>query len=125
MIEPQLARPESFPRHVAIIMDGNGRWASERHKPRVWGHQKGVESVRSVVEGAVEMGLEHLTLYAFSEENWGRPEHEVKMIFQPAQLRKLRHNHVNVRRQLEQLRDEYLMRSTDAKPPSKTMEDGE
>ncbi|MBO9516840.1 MAG: di-trans,poly-cis-decaprenylcistransferase [Porphyrobacter sp.] len=64
-------------RHVAIIMDGNGRWAKRRHLPRVLGHQRGVEAVRRVVRGAREMGLEALTLYAFSTENWRRPEEEV------------------------------------------------
>lgn len=64
-------------RHVAIIMDGNGRWAKKRHLPRALGHQRGVEAVRLVVRGAREMGLEALTLYAFSTENWRRPEEEV------------------------------------------------
>lgn len=64
-------------RHVAIIMDGNGRWAKKRHLPRALGHQRGVEAVRRVVRGAREMGLEALTLYAFSTENWRRPEEEV------------------------------------------------
>jgi undecaprenyl diphosphate synthase len=65
------------PRHVAIIMDGNGRWAKKRRLPRALGHQRGVEAVRKVVRGAREMGLEALTLYAFSTENWRRPEDEV------------------------------------------------
>lgn len=65
------------PRHVAIIMDGNGRWAKKRHLPRALGHQRGVEAVRRVVRGARELGLEALTLYAFSTENWRRPEDEV------------------------------------------------
>jgi len=64
-------------RHVAIIMDGNGRWAKQRHLPRAMGHQKGVEAVRRLVRGAREMGLEALTLYAFSTENWRRPEDEI------------------------------------------------
>lgn len=64
-------------RHVAIIMDGNGRWAKKRHLPRALGHQRGVEAVRRVVRGAREMGLQALTLYAFSTENWRRPEEEV------------------------------------------------
>lgn len=64
-------------RHVAIIMDGNGRWAKKRHLPRALGHQRGVEAVRRVVRGARELGLEALTLYAFSTENWRRPEEEV------------------------------------------------
>jgi undecaprenyl diphosphate synthase len=64
-------------RHVAIIMDGNGRWAKKRHMPRALGHQRGVEAVRRVVKGAREFGLEALTIYAFSTENWRRPEDEV------------------------------------------------
>ena len=64
-------------RHVAIIMDGNGRWAKKRFLPRVAGHKAGVEAVRTIVRAAAEMGLEALTLYAFSSENWKRPEEEV------------------------------------------------
>ncbi len=64
-------------KHVAIIMDGNGRWAKARHLPRVVGHQRGVEAVRTVVRAARDMGLEALTLYAFSTENWRRGEEEV------------------------------------------------
>ena len=67
-------------RHVAIIMDGNGRWAKARHLPRAVGHQRGVEAVRDVVRAAREMGLEALTLYAFSTENWSRPEDEVSAL---------------------------------------------
>ena len=67
-------------RHVAIIMDGNGRWAKARHLPRAVGHQRGVEAVRTVVRAAREMGLEALTLYAFSTENWSRPEEEVSAL---------------------------------------------
>jgi len=66
------------PSHVAIIMDGNGRWAEKRHKPRLAGHRAGVDSVRLVVETAREIGVRHLTLYAFSTENWQRPPTEVK-----------------------------------------------
>src|SRR5271165_6651436 len=67
----------SLPRHVAIIMDGNGRWASERHLPRVEGHREGAESVRAVIRTAGELGIKYLTLYAFSVENWNRPKDEV------------------------------------------------
>ncbi len=67
-------------RHVAIIMDGNGRWAKKRHLPRVVGHQRGVEAVRTLVRAARQMGLEALTLYAFSTENWSRPEDEVSAL---------------------------------------------
>ncbi len=66
-----------MPRHVAIIMDGNGRWAKKRHLPRALGHRRGVEAVREIVRAAGEMGLEALTLYAFSSENWKRPAAEV------------------------------------------------
>jgi undecaprenyl diphosphate synthase len=67
----------ALPTHVAIIMDGNGRWAKERNLPRVEGHRKGVESVRAVVRAAGELGIKYLTLYAFSVENWSRPKDEV------------------------------------------------
>ncbi len=66
-----------LPRHIAIIMDGNGRWAQEKGEDRLYGHLHGVESVRDIVEGAAELGIEYLTLYAFSTENWDRPEYEV------------------------------------------------
>ncbi|MEP6786279.1 MAG: polyprenyl diphosphate synthase [Sphingomonadales bacterium] len=65
------------PRHVAIIMDGNGRWAKARHLPRVAGHRKGIETVRSITRAARKLGIEVLTLYAFSSENWRRPAEEV------------------------------------------------
>src|SRR5690606_19846822 len=64
-------------RHVAIIMDGNGRWAKRHHLPRAMGHQRGVEAVRNLVRGLSPLGLECLTLYAFSSENWKRPEEEI------------------------------------------------
>jgi undecaprenyl diphosphate synthase len=69
--------PSRFPRHVAVIMDGNGRWARRRHLPRVAGHRAGIKSVRETVESAARLGLEVLTLYAFSQENWKRPRTEV------------------------------------------------
>ncbi len=68
---------EKLPRHIAIIMDGNGRWAKERGEDRLFGHYNGVESVRNIVEGCAELGIEYLTLYAFSTENWDRPQDEV------------------------------------------------
>jgi undecaprenyl diphosphate synthase len=71
---PQSARP---PRHVAIIMDGNGRWAKARHLPRVMGHRAGVAAVRATVRAASDLGVEYLTLYGFSSENWKRPRTEV------------------------------------------------
>jgi undecaprenyl diphosphate synthase len=66
-----------LPSHVAIIMDGNGRWAKEKGEDRLYGHLHGVESVRNIVEGAAELGIKYLTLYAFSTENWDRPQYEV------------------------------------------------
>jgi undecaprenyl diphosphate synthase len=66
-----------LPRHIAIIMDGNGRWAKEQGQDRLYGHFHGVESVRNIVEGCAELGVGYLTLYAFSTENWDRPEYEV------------------------------------------------
>ena|ERR1017187_9845163 len=68
---------DRLPRHVAIIMDGNGRWAAERHLPRVEGHRAGIESVRSTVETSARLGIGVLTLYAFSVENWKRPDTEI------------------------------------------------
>jgi undecaprenyl diphosphate synthase len=70
--------PGQVPVHVAIVMDGNGRWAEERRRPRLFGHKAGVKSVRTVVETSREIGIKHLTLYAFSTENWRRPSLEVK-----------------------------------------------
>src|SRR5438128_8458328 len=64
-------------RHISIIMDGNGRWAKEQGQDRLFGHYHGVESVRNIVEGCAELGIEYLTLYAFSTENWDRPQYEV------------------------------------------------
>ena len=70
----------SIPRHVAIIMDGNGRWAKQRLLPRVAGHRKGVEAVRATVRACIERGVEYLTLFAFSSENWNRPPDEVSSL---------------------------------------------
>lgn len=69
--------PALPPAHVAIIMDGNGRWARQRGLPRLEGHRRGVEAVRNIIEGARDMGISYLTLYAFSAENWKRPQDEV------------------------------------------------
>src|SRR3954452_18996567 len=68
---------DSLPQHVAIIMDGNGRWAKQRHLPRVEGHRAGAESARVIIRTAGELGIKYLTLYAFSAENWNRPKDEV------------------------------------------------
>lgn len=72
----------ALPRHIAIIMDGNGRWATEQGKDRILGHYQGVSSVREVVEGCGESGVEYLTLYAFSTENWNRPKYEVDALME-------------------------------------------
>jgi undecaprenyl diphosphate synthase len=72
----------AVPRHIAIIMDGNGRWAKQRFMPRVMGHQRGVETVREVVKACRQMGVEYLTLFAFSSENWRRPADEVSFLMQ-------------------------------------------
>lgn len=69
-----------LPVHIAIIMDGNGRWAAHHGKDRIFGHQQGVESVRNIIEASSEIGLKYLTLYAFSTENWGRPDEEVSAL---------------------------------------------
>ena len=71
-----------LPRHVAVIMDGNGRWARERGEDRVFGHANGVDSVRAVVRAAGELGVEYLTLYAFSTENWSRPKEEINALME-------------------------------------------
>ncbi len=73
---------QRVPKHVSIIMDGNGRWAKERGRERVYGHLHGVESVRACTEAAVETGVKVLSLFAFSEENWGRPESEVMTLME-------------------------------------------
>ena len=79
-------RPEQLPRHIAIIMDGNGRWASRRGLPRIVGHRRGIQSVRAVVEEGCRLGLEQLTLYCLSVENWKRPPRELRFL-----MRLLRH----------------------------------
>ena len=71
-----------IPRHIAIIMDGNGRWARQRMMPRVAGHKRGTESVREIVKACIGHGVEHLTLFAFSSENWRRPEAEVSVLME-------------------------------------------
>ena len=76
----------SIPRHIAIIMDGNGRWAKERGLPRTEGHRIGAESVRAITEGCKELGVEFLTLYAFSSENWKRPKREVQALMKLLEL---------------------------------------
>lgn len=76
----ELINKDKLPAHVAIIMDGNGRWARQRGLDRVFGHQQGVEAVRKIIETSAELGIRYLTLYAFSTENWGRPDEEVSAL---------------------------------------------
>lgn len=76
----KLIERENLPRHVAIIMDGNGRWAKAKGLNRIFGHQKGVDTVKKIVEAAGEVGLEYLTLYTFSMENWKRPREEINAL---------------------------------------------
>lgn len=71
---------DSIPRHLAIVMDGNGRWAMRRGKPRTYGHQAGTEAARKIVRAVAERGIRHLTVYAFSSENWSRPGYEVRRL---------------------------------------------
>src|SRR3990170_8753915 len=98
-----LAGQSAIPVHVAVIMDGNGRWAKSRGFPRVAGHRKGVERVRDMVSGCIEKGIKHLTLYAFSSENWRRPPQEVQLLmdlFLSAlgnEIKKLHKNNVRFR----------------------------
>ncbi|HEV8001466.1 MAG TPA: isoprenyl transferase [Planctomycetaceae bacterium] len=73
-------RPDRLPRHIAVIMDGNGRWAKARGLPRIEGHRRGVKSVRLLVEECCRLGIEQLTLYCFSSENWKRPRHELSLL---------------------------------------------
>lgn len=77
-----LIDPDRLPEHIAIIMDGNGRWAKKHGKPRVFGHRAGVKAVRAVTEACAELGVKHLTLYAFSTENWNRPKLEVSALME-------------------------------------------
>lgn len=100
---PQETPPDRLPRHVAIIMDGNGRWARNRLLPREAGHVKGISAVRKIVRAARELGIEYLTLYTFSTENWRRPESEVRHLmglfrrYCRADIEKLHRHNVRVR----------------------------
>lgn len=93
---------KSIPRHIAIIMDGNGRWAQKKGLPRSAGHRQGVERVRDIIKTSSELGIEYLTLYAFSTENWKRPEQEVNAImlllveYLKRELNALHKNHVRI-----------------------------
>jgi len=74
--------PNKLPKHVVIIMDGNGRWAKKKNLDRISGHKEGMKSVRAVMKGAKDLGIKHMTLYAFSAQNWNRPEEEVKALME-------------------------------------------
>jgi undecaprenyl diphosphate synthase len=102
-----------LPRHVAIIMDGNGRWARKRGLPRVAGHRVGLESVRAVVKACSELGIPYLTLYAFSSENWRRPRTEVRFLMKLAELHEndVRINAIGHLEELPSAAKEELLRS--------------
>ena len=72
--------PDKIPKHIAIIMDGNGRWAKKRHLPRIAGHKEGAEALRRTIKACLEFGVRYLSVYAFSTENWSRPEDEVSFL---------------------------------------------
>jgi undecaprenyl diphosphate synthase len=80
LLQDQLVKSGDIPKHIAIIMDGNGRWAQKRGLPRIAGHREGVNSVRDIVEACGQLGVRYLTLYAFSTENWKRPQEEVSLL---------------------------------------------
>jgi len=98
-----MTKPSTLPRHVAFIMDGNGRWAKARGLPRLEGHRAGLEAIRGVVRYLGELGVPYVTLYAFSTENWSRPEEEVKGLFRlmaqsiRREARELHKNNVRIR----------------------------
>ena len=82
MAEINEVNKDNIPKHVAIIMDGNGRWATQKGKLRVFGHRNGVKAVQSTIEGAAKIGIQYITLYAFSTENWNRPKFEVNALME-------------------------------------------
>src|SRR5690606_22840310 len=82
MDSKSLIDKDHLPRHIAIIMDGNGRWAKEKGSDRIHGHYEGVVSVRDIVEGCSQIGIDYLTLYAFSTENWNRPKYEIDALME-------------------------------------------
>ena len=81
-IQRLLKQSSQLPRHIAIIMDGNGRWARERAHPRYYGHREGINSVRDIVKASATLGIQYLTLYAFSMENWKRPKQEISVLME-------------------------------------------
>ena len=94
---------DKLPRHVAVIMDGNGRWARKKNAPRIFGHKNGVTAVREIVEAAGELGIKYLSLYAFSQENWSRPKTEIEALMKllisaiDSERKKLNDNNVRLR----------------------------
>lgn len=102
-IEFMDSSPKRIPKHVAIIMDGNGRWAKQRGLPRAEGHRQGTENLRQIIRASVEFGIEILTIYAFSTENWNRPRHEVALLLRilemviDRELKELNENGVQIR----------------------------
>ena len=100
LLKAVTARP--IPEHIAIIMDGNGRWATARNLPRTAGHRQGVEVLREIIETAVKLKIAHLTLYAFSTENWKRPESEVRALmslmveFLQKEIKTLHENNIRI-----------------------------
>jgi undecaprenyl diphosphate synthase len=98
-----IPRHDAVPRHIAVIMDGNGRWAKQRHLPRFAGHKRGVEAVRGTVQACAERGVKYLTLFAFSSENWRRPAEEVALLMQlfraalSSEVEKLHRNGIRLR----------------------------
>ncbi len=95
--------PSHLPKHIAVIMDGNGRWAKARGKPRVYGHRAGARAVRKTIAGAAKLGIEAITLFAFSSENWHRPEEEVNLLMElfvtalTREVKKLHKNNLQLR----------------------------
>ncbi|MBS1130362.1 MAG: Undecaprenyl pyrophosphate synthetase [Proteobacteria bacterium] len=126
----QVPEAAAVPKHVAVIMDGNGRWAKKRFLPRVAGHVKGVELVREMVRACLERGVQYLTLFAFSSENWRRPQEEVTLLMQlfvkalEQEVEKLDRNGVRLRviGDLERFepRLQELIRQAEAKTASNT-----
>jgi undecaprenyl diphosphate synthase len=114
--------PGKLPRHIAIIMDGNGRWAQEKGEDRIFGHQNGVRSVRNCSEACAELGVKFLTLYAFSTENWNRPRYEVNALMQllvktiSSELKTLNDNNISLHAigNLEQLPEDCYLELQEA-----------
>jgi len=86
MLQSELKKQHRIPDHIAIIMDGNGRWAKEKNLPRIKGHEQGIKTVKDIVKASSQIGINFLTLYAFSKENWQRPESEVNGLMQLLEL---------------------------------------